>query len=344
MANPKISVLMTVRNAERFVSEAIESMLGQTFGDFEFIIVDNASTDRTRDIINSYSDRRIILIENKEDLGQTRSLNAGISKCRSELIARMDADDISLPNRLEEQYSFLRWNTNIAVVGSWYVEIDENGKVIREFRLPTDPLQIKIYLTGCSDLSYHCIPHPIVLMRKKALLECGQYDERYISQDFDLWVRISRKFLLSNLKRVLFKYRINKDSQSSKSAAIFRGDCRNIIEGNIRYFWPDIKENDFLVLARMLEFLHQTGRGEGESVFRVFGEFLSRVIPGCESHRPARIAAERMKLFYIPKLMSYDRLFCLKYLAKQLFCHPARVGSKKFYGKIYKTVMMNSGG
>ena len=107
MADPKVSVLMSVYNGEKYLREAVESILNQTFRDFEFIIIDDGSTDSTNEIIRSYSDCRIRLLENEENIGLTKSLNKGIDQCRGEYIARMDGDDVSLQQRFSKQLEYL---------------------------------------------------------------------------------------------------------------------------------------------------------------------------------------------------------------------------------------------
>jgi len=338
MSSPKISVVMTVFNGEPYLNEAIDSILGQSFDDFEFIIVDNASTDRSREIINSYKDPRIVFIANDRNLGQSKALNIGIRSARGEFIARMDADDISFPRRLEKQYAYLQKNDPVAVVGSWYLEIDEKGKMIREFRLPTDPWEIKAYLMGSSALSYHCIPHPIVLMRKKALFDVSLFNEKYIAQDFDLWLRLSRKYLLANLDEVLFKYRINSLSQSARLKCAFRDDCKDIIEENIKYFWPEIKEEELAALARMLQFLPQESAGAGNNIYPVFERFLDKVFSNYKEYPQARKAVRAMKAYYIPNLFFTNKRLALLHFLRLISGQPGFLLKKKMYAKVYKAI------
>src|SRR5437868_2907435 len=121
---------MTVYNSEEYLREAIESILGQTFTDFEFIIIDDGSTDRSADIVNSYSDTRIRFLSNSSNLGLVASLNEGIERARGEYIARMDCDDVSLPERLAKQVTFMDSRPELAASGTWAKEIDEEGNVI----------------------------------------------------------------------------------------------------------------------------------------------------------------------------------------------------------------------
>ena len=124
---PKISVLMCVYNDEDWLKNSIDSIVNQTFTDFEFVIVNDGSTDNSLEIINSYSDDRIRIINNEENLGLPKSLNRGLNLCKSELIARMDADDISMNNRLEKQYKYLKKNKEIALIGGQAEYIDSDG-------------------------------------------------------------------------------------------------------------------------------------------------------------------------------------------------------------------------
>ncbi len=129
---PRVSVLMSVYNGERFLRDSVESILGQTFTDFEFLILDDGSTDSTCEILEEYAnkDARIVLVRNDRNLGLTRSLNKGLRLVRGEYLARQDADDISLPKRLEMQVKFLDAHPEVGVVGSALEIIDENGNTI----------------------------------------------------------------------------------------------------------------------------------------------------------------------------------------------------------------------
>jgi len=339
-SNPKISVVMTVFNGERFIKEAIDSILSQTFKDFEFIIVDNASTDKTTDIIASYDDSRIVCINNEENLGQTKALNIGIKSSRSEYIARMDADDISYPERLELQYDFMRKNSSIAVLGSWYLEIDEYGNAIRKFRLPTNPIEIKCYLLGSSELSYHCVPHPIVLMRREAIFDVGLYDEKYIAQDFDLWVKLSRKYLISNLPKILFKYRLYKGMQSSRLSNEFQKDCQDIIVKNIKHFCPNLNEKEKSSLMRMLKFLPQEAQEDGERVIETFDNFFYQATAGYNN--TISNIKDKLKLYYMPRLFRTNRTLSLKTALNLIKSNPSFLKDKKLYSKICKSILVSN--
>ena len=214
MADPKVSVLMSVYNGEKYLREAVESILNQTFRDFEFIIIDDGSTDSTNEIIRSYSDCRIRLLENEENIGLTKSLNKGIDQCRGEYIARMDGDDVSLQHRLSKQLEYLINNPEVGVCGTQVKLINKTFE--KNIELPTGHDEICAYMIFTSKLV-----HPSIMMRKTVLdqLDCI-YNEKYrTSQDLDLWERLSKHTKLSNTSEVLFCYRNhpNQISNSNKS-------------------------------------------------------------------------------------------------------------------------------
>ncbi|HMM19582.1 MAG TPA: glycosyltransferase [Selenomonadales bacterium] len=201
---PKVTVLMSVYNGEAFLREAVESILNQTFQDFEFLIINDASTDASRDIILSYNDSRIRLIENEINLGLTKSLIKGIDLAKGDYIARMDCDDISLPIRLEKQIAFMEDNVNIGVCGTW---AEVFGLSEETWKYPTDHDEIKITL-----LFHNVIIHSSVIWRKALLEEHGlSYNSNFSkAQDYELWVRCSKLIKLANIPEALIRYRISK--------------------------------------------------------------------------------------------------------------------------------------
>ena len=183
--NPKISVLMPVYNGEQFLKEAINSILNQSFKNFEFIIINDGSGDKTEEIINSFKDGRIKYIENKKNIGLTKSLNIGIKEARGKYLSRMDADDIGLIKKLEIQYNFLENNTNIGIVGSAMFIIDDNGKVIGKSRKP-----VEHYLIKWRCFFGYPMAHPTIMGRTGIFKE-NLYNEMFISsQDTELWSRL----------------------------------------------------------------------------------------------------------------------------------------------------------
>ena len=221
---PKVSVLMAVYNGEKYLPEAINSILGQTFTDFEFLIVDDGSRDRTPEIIRSYQDPRIRPISNPGNVGLTHSLNQGLDLARGEYLARMDSDDISLPERLAKQVTHMDVNSEIAVCGTWAKDIDAQGRVTGVRETPVGRHLEREYWRPSP------IIHPSAMIRR-AHLNGLHYDEqiRY-AQDFDLWLRMKPIHKLANLPEHLLLYRVHgksitvsqRDDQLRATYDIFR--------------------------------------------------------------------------------------------------------------------------
>lgn len=206
----KISVVMPVYNGEKYLNEAIDSIICQTFRDFELIIIDDGSTDNTSNIIKSYNDKRIVFIKNNENLGIVKTLNKGIQIAKGQYIARMDADDICYPYRLEKQYIIMEENPEIGLCGSSVEVFNESTSNIHE--CPTDNEEIKVL-----QIFNTAFAHPSVIIRKDILVKYDlKYDEFYEGmEDYELWLRMSKVTQLANTKEVLLKYR-NHDKQITK--------------------------------------------------------------------------------------------------------------------------------
>lgn len=212
---PVISVIMPVYNAEKYLGEAIQSILDQTFRDLEFIIINDGSTDKSLNIINGYArkDDRVVVID-RENRGIVATLNEGIESAKGKYIARMDADDISLPIRLEKQLE-LMGKENLDICGSHYFLINNNGDING---LNLTPLSHETcFITLGSKVPF---AHPSVMIRKDYLLnndlKYGQ-SEYKIAEDFDLWMRMYEKGArFGSVNEVLFKYRIIENSLSKR--------------------------------------------------------------------------------------------------------------------------------
>jgi glycosyltransferase involved in cell wall biosynthesis len=206
---PEVSVVMSVYNGERYLQEAVRSILDQSFTDFEFIIVNDGSTDHTVSILTSFDDNRIRLVHNPENLGLTISLNRGIALAQGEFIARMDADDISLPPRLETQIRYLRSHPDVGVVGTGKQEIDQDGCYLGKVWIPPTSSG---YM-GWRLIWGNPIVHSSVMIRKGCLVSVGLYDiGKRTAQDYDLWIRLSAITRISNMKQVLILYRRHPES------------------------------------------------------------------------------------------------------------------------------------
>lgn len=198
---PLVTVILPVYNAEMYLKEAISSILNQTYPNFEFIIINDGSTDDSVNIIKSFTDQRIILIENDKNIGLTATLNKGLSLANGKYILRMDQDDISLPKRIQIQVSFMENNPEIGICGSARIVIRDGKKVVFNNNVKTHG-EIKSFL-----LFQNCIAHPTVIMRKSELLDKELMYESYHAEDYDLWSRAVLKTKMANITEPLLIYR-----------------------------------------------------------------------------------------------------------------------------------------
>lgn len=207
MASPAISVAMSVYNGERFLAAAIESVLGQSFGDFEFLILDDGSTDATASILRSYerADRRVRPIV-RENRGLVASLNELLGRAQAPIVARMDADDICRPNRFERQIAYLAANPDHGVVGSWSEDMGEHGEPI--VRTGADhPLTHEEVLVAIAE-GKQVICHPAAMYRRDVVLGVGGYHAAFRHcEDYDLWLRLASETKLGNIPERLVRYR-----------------------------------------------------------------------------------------------------------------------------------------
>ncbi|MES2796051.1 MAG: glycosyltransferase [Bacteroidota bacterium] len=206
---PNITVLMPVYNCELYINEAIDSILNQTYTNFEFLIIDDASTDKTVSIIKTYTDSKIQLIEKPLNTGLTNSLNLGLQLAKGKYIARMDGDDISLPERFEKQVVFLEANPEVVLCGTLFNAIGSELVI----KLPEHYEDIKLGL-----LKGNCIAHPSVMIRNQVLDEFSIFYDvsKEPAEDFDLWVRLISFGKLYNLQEVLLNYRVHNTQVSQK--------------------------------------------------------------------------------------------------------------------------------
>jgi len=206
---PLVSVIMPVYNAEKYVGQAIESILNQTLSDFEFIIIDDASTDSSAEIIGSYKDTRIRFIQNEMNMGYVHGLNRMIDMAQGEFIARQDNDDISHHNRLKLQVDYLVDNPDIGMCGTFARYIGEkSGK----YKVKSTSEDIKALL-----LFTNPVIHPSVMIRAGVFNNGLRYDEKLCpSEDYYMWFEISKRYKLANIPQTLLLYRIHKNNVSKE--------------------------------------------------------------------------------------------------------------------------------
>lgn len=200
---PEVTILMPVYNGERYLREAIESVLEQTLTGFEFLIINDGSTDNSAGIIDSFKDSRIRLVHNHKNVGVIDSLNIGLSLANGEYIVRMDADDISFPDRIAIQVDFMKGNRDVIALGSSIKKFDGQNNVL-EYPLRHDEIYCKL-LFGPT------IAHPSVILNNNLLKKEGYFYSREYphAEDYELWTRIGGKYRLANLPDVLLRYRVH---------------------------------------------------------------------------------------------------------------------------------------
>jgi hypothetical protein len=237
MSAPVISVLMAVRNGERHVRSAIDSLLQQTCQDFELIVLDDGSNDDTPEILAAFDDPRLVRKSWPESIGLTRALNRGLALARGRFIARQDADDLSMPRRLELQAAFLESHPQVGLVGSGYWRINEAGAKTGDGYPPLDMAQIRWHL-----LFHNPFCHSAVMFRRDLLQDLGGgYDDRLsYSQDFDLWSRLLRVSEGANLTEPLVSLREHESSISYASETLQQAAADQIALRNLQAFDPSL--------------------------------------------------------------------------------------------------------
>lgn len=202
--NPAITILMPVYNGEKYLREAIDSILNQSFVDYELLIINDGSNDNSISVIESFKDSRIKLVHNEKNIGLAETCNRGLDLATGEYIARMDCDDVSLPDRLRKQFEFMESHPEIGICGTWAKVIGENqGYIIKK---PTTSLETKTSL-----LFSTCFIHPTVMMRKEVINNSGiRYKKEFDpGDDYVFWVEISNFTKFANLPEVLLHYRMH---------------------------------------------------------------------------------------------------------------------------------------
>ncbi len=217
---PRVTVLIPVFNAERFLRESVKSVLAQTFAnfDFELLAINDGSTDRSREILSSFSDPRVRIVDNDGNRGLIYTLNHGLELARGEYVARLDADDIAAPDRLAQQAAFLDQHPGVALVGGCAEFIDAEGKVFMTRRVPLthDEIVARIF-------SVNCFIHSGVMFRTSVVRTLGGFrPEALHAEDYDLWLRIIERHDVANLPAVLVRYRVHPDQVSQRKLVLQR--------------------------------------------------------------------------------------------------------------------------
>jgi len=292
---PRVSVVMPVHDGERYLRAAIDSVLAQTLGNLELIVIDDGSTDGSAAIVRGMEDPRIRLIANDRKLGLAASLNRGVAEARGEFIARLDADDLAMPERLARQVAFMDANPHVALLGSWYVEISEEGRPLARRRLPTEHWDLRWHL--CVTCPF---VHSAVLWRRSLVAErVGGYDETIVyGEDYDLWKRLATRLPVATLPAYLIQHRLHDASMTSTHVSRARAGVRMRIESAARLLgWPADDDENEARLRSLYELLVSTPRqplgrqwlGDARALLRLHAAFVAT------ERVPPRIAARQRR-------------------------------------------------
>lgn len=227
---PAVTVLLPVHNAEAFIEGSVRSILQQTFTDFELLVIDDGSTDRTPEILRGFTDPRLRLEPNGRNLGLIATLNRGLDLARGRYIARMDADDLALPARLEKQYACMEARPDVGVLGTWVrtLGLDEDYDIT--FGRGHDYIRFRLFFSNY-------LHHPSVMLRKSVLDTHGiRYGDYLHIEDYEMWLRIAEYARIDILPEILLRYRIhgnnismvNKDFQENHSARMRRRQVESL--------------------------------------------------------------------------------------------------------------------
>ncbi len=299
---PTVSVLMAVYNAERYVRQAINSILGQTFTDFELILVEDGSTDNTPAILNGYArqDARVLLVKNECNRGLIHSLNRGLAMARGKYVARMDADDVSLPGRLATQVRYLEQHPEVGVLGTNIVHIDADGCIMYgghpKDTFPLSPDVIRWMLL------WRCpIYHPTAMVRRAVLDRTGftyNPDFRH-AEDHELWTRLSKYTVIASLPEVLVHYRILPTSvcrafrqeQRAMIHSIIRRELTTMLEGSTS---REALETLVGVFSRHNHNADRDFVAASDILFEVYRRFCEQPLSGADREQIRADMADRL--------------------------------------------------
>jgi len=233
--SPSLSVILPVYNAESFLKEAIDSLLNQTFSDFELLVYDDGSTDKSRLLIDTYTDPRIIRKYSDINQGLIKVLNTGFNDAQGKYIVRMDADDICLPDRFQKQFDFMEAHPKVGICGTQLKLIHNDEAVNR----PTDDIALRWWFFKGSPLA-----HPSVIIRNSVIKEHQlRFDSNvYVAEDFDLWWKMAFHCQMANIDEALVRYRIHPGQESSAKSEKQNESHRNSLHQFMRTIGLDNQE------------------------------------------------------------------------------------------------------
>lgn len=231
---------MPIYNGEKYLRQSLDSVFAQTFTDFELIAVNDGSRDNSLAILRSYNDPRLVIIDNGVNKSLITSLNIGLAKARGKYVARLDQDDIALPERFAVQYEYMEKHPEIEVVGSWTECIDTNGTPIKISRNQTEPIAIRYEF-----LFNNVMFHSSIFFRTDVVRGKGGYnDEGFHAEDYEMYSRPGKELICANIPRVLFQYRIHGESITGSNATlpVVHSTALKLAHRNISVYFPISKK------------------------------------------------------------------------------------------------------
>lgn len=255
---PLVSVIMPVYNAEKYLSKSINSIIGQTYEAWELIIIDDGSKDHSSEIIRSYNDSRIRVYTHKKNKGVSPARNHAIRLAKGKYLAMQDADDISLPKRLECQVKYLEKNSKVGLIGSNYEVISDSDEVIDETNVFTDPKDLKISIVCSNQFGQGTV------MLRRELLNEESYDENFrLGEDYDLWTRLAHITKIANIKNVLYQWRYHESSTWIGNRTEMQKHVQKVIDREFDYFLKNKKYyslfyfNPISINGGIIKYLHK---------------------------------------------------------------------------------------
>lgn len=341
---PSVTVLMPVYNGERHLRAAIDSVLAQSHADFEFLIMNDGSTDASLDIIRSYADPRIRLVHNRQNQGLARTLNDGLALAGGEIIARQDQDDIAHPQRLERQLIFLGGQPDVALLGTWAWVIDQEGRYRGLCVANQDGRYRGLVDPPCDNESIrwellfdNCFIHSSVMFRKKVICDAlGGYDATLpFCHDYDLWSRVALRHRVANLPQRLMGYRMHPGSMTAdKRQNTVTEENRHVIKRNLNALFGEQSYSDAeadLIARFRLGYDEEALKSFLRLFARLIERYRQRFPQAGESHEFRwAIAGRYAKLAF--KVLQTRPRFLPSVLADCLFHYPVLSTSLRWLG------------
>lgn len=334
MNSPLVSVVMSVYNSEKYLSDSIESILNQSFSNFEFLIFDDGSTDESKNIIAEYArlDPRIKASYSSINQGYVGYLNQGISEAGGKYIARMDSDDISLDNRLHTQVEYLETHLNVNALGSSTIRIDSKGKELglsSRVENPSDLFWLSFFTNPLS--------HPTVMFRRDILQKIGGYNaDKLPSEDYDLWTRVLLHGDIGNINEPLLKYREHESSISVRKRDM---QIRNS-NATLKAHWNtwmnvDLSDNEVLFLKQFHKGYDDIDTITALNIFYKIADLRKLTV-----NRYAQISSRteqdflKKSIYLIAKVRSITPVKTIRMASILFFAYPIQFMKFLIYGKL----------